>query len=111
MLQNHQEELFKWRLLGSPSEFLIQQTWIKLRICFSDEFPGDAEAACWGSTLWGTAGLHVGLLQGAYKQSNEQFQKVILVLTSEDVVSVLSKLKPFDAYTLGWKNKAFVSKK
>lgn len=49
--------LVKCRLLGTPSEFLIQLAWGELRICFCNKFPGHAETYGWGSTLGEPVGL------------------------------------------------------
>lgn len=50
--------LWKLRLQGPPSNISGSiGLWRGLRICLSNKFPGDAEAACLGATLLRTTGL------------------------------------------------------
>ena len=41
-----------WTFGGPPPEFLIQQSSGDLRICISNKFLGDADAAGLGTILW-----------------------------------------------------------
>lgn len=99
-----------------PQNFWFSNPWVGLRICLAQEFPGAAEAADATCTLGGAAGHRTAAgclqaVQGIVLEVCRVPSAVDLWGIIQDVVSVLSKLQPFDACILGWKNKAFVSKK
>lgn len=49
--QNHLESLLKHRFLDPPPKFLILVLRLSRRICISNEFAGNGEAAAAGTTL------------------------------------------------------------